>query len=211
MRVAILGAGNVGGAVAAAAVRAGHDVVVSASSPENARKTAANAGARAAEGNVEAVRGADVVVLAVPGAAVPAVVAEIGDVLGDAVLVDSTNPLNDSVTDLTTTGVSAAEQLQRSLPSVPVVKAFNTIFASRHADPVQDGVALDALVAGDDADAKAVVADLARSLGYRPVDVGALRFARALEEMAFLNISLNASNGLPWRSGWRLVGPVDAA
>jgi 8-hydroxy-5-deazaflavin:NADPH oxidoreductase len=209
MRIAILGAGNVGGALAAAAVRAGHSVVVAASTPQSARDAAAGAGAEAAVDNAEAVRGAEIVVLAVPHSAVAGIAEEIADVVGDAVVVDSTNPLNDTYTGLTTQGVSAAEELQRQLPAAQVVKAFNTVFAGRHADPAEDGTPLDAFIAGDQADAKATVAGFAGSLGYRPLDVGGLRMARALEEMAFLNISLNASNGLPWQSAWKLVGPTE--
>jgi NADPH-dependent F420 reductase len=209
MRIAILGAGNVGGALAAAAVRAGHSVVVAASKPQSARDAAAGAGAEAAVHNAEAVRGAEIVVLAVPHSAVAGIAKEIADVVGDAVVVDSTNPLNDTYTGLTTQGVSAAEELQRQLPATQVVKAFNTVFAGRHADPAEDGTPLDAFIAGDQTDAKTTVAGFARSLGYRPLDVGGLRMARALEEMAFLNISLNASNGLPWQSAWKLVGPTE--
>ena len=89
-----------------------------------------------------------------------------------------------------------------------MVKAFNTVFAARHASPTEQGVPLDGFLAGDDEAAKAVVAELVGSLGYRSIDAGGLRMARALEEMAFLNITLNARNGWPWQSGWKLVGPT---
>ena len=208
MRIAILGAGNVGGGLAAAAVRAGHDVVISASKPENAQTSAAATGAAAAASNADAVRGADVVVLAVPHGAVADIVAELGDALNGTVVVDATNPLNDTYTDLVTIGTSTAEQLQARLPGTSVVKAFNTLFASRHAAPAEDGTPLDAYIAGDDAAAKNTVAELATSLGYRAVDAGGLRMARSLEEMAFLNITLNATNGWAWQSAWKLVGPT---
>jgi len=211
MRIAIIGTGNVGGGLAAAAVRAGHDVVISASTLESAQNAAAAAGAAAAASNVDAVRGADVVVLAVPHGAVAGIVAELGDALTGAVVVDATNPVNDTYTDLVTGGTSAAEQLQAQLPGASVVKAFNTIFASRHADPTEDGTPLDAFIAGDDTAAKAKVGELASSLGYRVIDAGGLRMARTLEEMAFLNITLNAANGWPWQSGWKLVGPTGSA
>ena len=79
MRIAIIGAGNVGRALAKAAAGAGHDVVVSATEPEHARAAAEPAGGTAAGSNAEAVRGADLVVLAVPYSAVPAVAEEIAD------------------------------------------------------------------------------------------------------------------------------------
>ena len=208
MRIAILGAGNVGAALATAAVGAGHEVVISARDPEHAQQAARSAGARAASSNAEAVDGAELVVLAVPYAAAGGIVTELSDALAGSVVVDSTNPLNESYSDLVTTGTSAAEELARQLPGASVVKAFNTIFASRHGNPTEEGTPLDAFVAGDDAAAKAKVGEFASSLGYRVVDAGGLRLARSLEEMAFLNITLNATNGWAWQSAWKLVGPT---
>jgi 8-hydroxy-5-deazaflavin:NADPH oxidoreductase len=211
MRIAIIGAGNVGGGLAGAATTAGHDVVLSASGPASAQETAARTGATAVSSNAEAVNGADVVVFAVPGSTVASIAAELSEALAGKIVVDATNPVNDTYTDLTTSGVSSAELLQEQLPGVAVVKSLNTVFASRYANPTEGGQPLDALLASDDADAKATVARLLDSLGFRPVDAGGLRMARALEEMAFLNISLNAGNGWSWQSAFRLVGPTSAA
>jgi NADPH-dependent F420 reductase len=208
MRIAIIGAGNVGAALSRAAVRAGHEVTVSAASPDKAAAVAAEAGASAGGSNRSAVEGVEVVVLAVPGSAAPAVAEELAPAVAGKVVVDVTNPLNATFTDLEITGTSAAEAVQRRLPGASLVKAFNTIFAGRYESPAEQGVPLDAFYAGDDTAAKAVVAELAGSLGFRPVDAGSLRMARALEEMAFLNITLNAGNGWPWQSGWKLVGPT---
>lgn len=211
MRIAIIGAGNVGGGLAGASTTAGHDVVLSATDPAGVRETAARTGARAATSNADAVDGAELVVFAVPGSAVAGIAAELTEALTGKVVVDATNPLNDTYTGLTTAGVSAAELLQQQLPGALVVKSLNTVFASRYAAPTQDGQPLDALLAGDDADAKATVATLVESIGFHPVDAGGLRMARALEEIAFLNISLNAGNGWSWQSAFQLVGPTSAA
>jgi 8-hydroxy-5-deazaflavin:NADPH oxidoreductase len=208
MRIAIVGAGNVGKALSAAAVAAGHDVAVSATTRENAEEAAAAAGARAAANNADAVNGAEIVVLALPHAAVAEVANELGPALAGKVVVDASNPLNTTFTDLVTVGTSSAEDLQRQLPDASVIKAFNTTFASRHGSPTEGDAPLDAFIAGDDADAKAKVGELASSLGYRVIDAGSLRMARSLEEMAFLNITLNATNGWAWQSGWKLVGPT---
>jgi 8-hydroxy-5-deazaflavin:NADPH oxidoreductase len=208
MRIAIVGAGNVGKALSAAAVAAGHDVAVSATTKENAEEAAAAAGARAAANNADAVNGAEIVVLALPHAAVDEVANELGPALAGKVVVDASNPLNTTFTDLVTVGTSSAEDLQRQLPDASVIKAFNTTFASRHGSPTEGDAPLDAFIAGDDADAKAKFGELASSLGYRVIDAGSLRMARSLEEMAFLNITLNATNGWAWQSGWKLVGPT---
>ena len=211
MWIAIIGAGNVGGGLATAATKAGHDVVLSAGDAAAAQAAAATAGAAAAASNIEAVRGADLVVLAVPNRAVTGIVTELGDALNGKIVVDVTNPLTDDYSDLTTSGVSAAELLQQQLPGASVVKAFNTIFAARHSNPTENGQPLDAFIAADDNAAKKAVSSLAESLGYRVIDAGGLRMARSLEEMAFLNISLNAKNGWAWQSGWKLVGPTAGA
>jgi NADPH-dependent F420 reductase len=208
MRIAVLGAGNVGGALSKALVTAGHEVVISAANAEHAEEAARAAGCRAAASNAVAVEGAEVVVLAVPYAAVADIVAEVSGALSGKVVVDSTNPLNESFSDLVTSGTSGAEEVQRQVTGASVVKAFNTIFASRHGNPTEDGTPLDAFLAGDDVNAKGLAGELAASLGYRVIDAGGLRMARALEEMAFLNISLNAANGWPWQSAWKLMGPT---
>lgn len=203
MRIAIIGAGNVGGGLATAAAAVGHDVTIAAAHEENAVKVAENvAGAKAASTVAAAAQDADVVVLAVPAAAAADVLRELGEV--DAVVVDATNPLNDTFSDLTTSGTSHAEQLAAVAPGVKLVKAFNTVFASRLGNPSQE---LDGFYAGDDEAAKAVVERLLTSLGFRPIDAGGLRMARALEEMAFLNITLNVCNGWSWQTGWKLAEP----
>ncbi len=210
MQIAIIGAGNVGGALAGAAVKAGHTVSLAATDADKVQQVAEATGAAAAPSAADAVRGAELVILAVPHPAVADLATELGDALRGKVVVDSTNPLNATFTDLSTTGRSAAEELQDLLPGSPVVKAFNTIFARRHGNPVEGAHPLDSFIAGDDADAKGKVVSLSESLGYRAIDAGGLRMARSLEEMAFLNISLNAGNGWAWQSGWKLVGPTSA-
>lgn len=211
MRIAIIGAGNVGGGLGRAAVAAGHDVVIAAAHPENAQAVAAEIGAEPAESGAAAARGARVIVLAVPASEGAAVAAEVAAAAAPgAVIVDATNPLNAAFDGLAIEGVSGAEAVQKAAGSTPVVKAFNTVFASRYAAPAEQGDPLTVLVAGDDAAAKSAVAELVSSLGFSSLDAGNLRFARALEELAFLNISLNAGNGWVWENHFQLVGPTAA-
>ena len=210
MRIAVIGAGNVGGGFSRAAVAAGHDVVVAAAHPEKAQAVATEVGAQAAESNTAAAQGAQVVLLAVPAAEAPAVAAEVASAAPGAVVVDATNPLNATFDGLAIEGISGAEAVQRAAGSTPVVKAFNTVFASRYAAPAEQGSPLTVLVAGDDAAARGTVAELATSLGFAPVEAPSLRFARTLEELAFLNIALNAGNGWVWQDHFQIVGPTSA-
>jgi hypothetical protein len=95
-----------------------------------------------------AVEGAQLVVLAVPGTGAPVVAGGDQSCPGQAVIVDATNPFNGTYSDLAIEGTSGAESVQRSAGSVPVVKAFNTIFASRYDNPVENGTLLQVLFAG---------------------------------------------------------------
>jgi predicted dinucleotide-binding enzyme len=202
MKVAIIGAGNVGRALGGAITRAGHDVTISASSADSARQAAEQVGARAADSNVAAVADADIVILAIPYVGAGETVArEISDAVAGRTVVDVTNPMKLDYSGLATNGSSAAEELQKLLPNAHVVKAFNTVFASNQANPGPDA---DAFLAGDDAGAKVEVGALAESIGFRPVDVGPLTSARHLEGMAYMNIGLNATNGWSWTSAWKL-------
>src|SRR5437667_10086799 len=132
MQIAIIGAGNVGRALAGSLTRAGHDVTVSAAHQDHAQSIAQEAGATAAPSNRDAVSGADLVVLAVPSTALDELVAEIGDSLSGKVVVDVSNRPTPSPDG---TPTSIAEELQGKLPKASVVKAFNTVFASRQAEP----------------------------------------------------------------------------
>jgi NADPH-dependent F420 reductase len=208
MQIAIIGSGNVGKALAGSFTRAGHDVTLTASNPDHARDAAAQSGGRAAASNRDAAAAAELVVLAVQQPAVDGVLAELGDALAGKVVVDVTNRVDPADPGSTMDGTSAAEQIQARAPEARVVKAFNTAFASRQADPVVEGVALDAFIAGDDDQAKQAVAELAGSIGFRPIDAGPLVMARALEAMALLNITLQLRNNWPWQAGFKLVGPT---
>lgn len=205
MNIAMIGAGNVGSALARASVRAGHAVMISDEKhPGRASDVATATGASAAKSNADAISQADVVILAVPFEAVRAILEALHDQLDGKVLVDVTNRFAPEELN----GPSNAEQIQQWAGRVPVVKAFNTVFASHQDDPNEDGIQLDGFVAGDDPHAKRMVLTLVESLGFRPIDAGSLAMARALEGMGTLNISLNMTYSWPWRTAWKLLGPT---
>ena len=207
MQIAIIGAGNVGRALATAATHAGHAVAISAKDPAHVQQVAADTGARAADSNRAAVSGADAVILAVPFDAIEGIAGELGDALDGAVVVDVSNRFAPEQLG----APSNAELVQGKAPGASVVKAFNTVFAARQADPGSGDAQLDGSVAGDDEQAKRRVLDFVGSLGFRPIDAGPLAAARALEGMGTLNIALNMTNGWPWQSGWKLVGTTSPA
>jgi NADPH-dependent F420 reductase len=206
MKVAIIGAGNVGKALATALTGAGHKVTITARDPAHAKTAAASSGASAEESNASAARSADVIIAAVPASSLAEVAAEIRSPAAGKPVIDVSNRMTPGQNglDIDTT-TSNAEELAWMLPDSRVVKAFNTVFASNQVDPVAAGVQLDGFVAADDEAAKQTVLDLVESIGLHPVDVGPLKRARQLEGIAFLNIAVNAEHGGSWQSGWKLV------
>jgi NADPH-dependent F420 reductase len=205
MDVAIIGTGNVGGALARSLSRAGHAVTISSTSPDEARVIAEEIGGTAASSNREAVHGAEVVIPAVYFDSLAEILDEVGDVLEGKVLVDVTNRMGETP-GASVDGTSNAETIQARAPQARVVKAFNTLFASRQADPEVDGTPVDALIAGNDDVAKKMVSELAGSMGMRPIDVGPLDAARNLEALAVLTIWLNMQGG-SWQNTWKLLEP----
>lgn len=146
-------------------------------------------------------------ILAIPFDSAEAVAYEIRESVIGKPVIDVSNRMSFGPTGPTIdNGPSNAERLAAWLPEAAVVKAFNTVFASNQADPIVDGLQLDGFVAADDASAKATALELVASIGLRPIDAGPLSRAQQLEQMAFLNIALNAANGWSWQSGWKLAG-----
>jgi predicted dinucleotide-binding enzyme len=141
MKIAIIGAGNVGGTLGRIWAAKGHEVAFGIRRPNDAKVqalvTATGKRARAASVK-DAVTGADVVVLATPWSATEAAIKEAGELRGK-VVVDATNPLKADLSGLAIGhSTSAAEQVAGWAPGARVVKAFNTIGAVHMADPLWD-------------------------------------------------------------------------
>jgi 8-hydroxy-5-deazaflavin:NADPH oxidoreductase len=207
VEVAIVGTGNVGSALARTLSSAGHDVIVTATTLSEAEALAKEVGGQSLESNVEAIRAARIVILAVPYEAIASIVDEAGDDLDDKIVVDVTNRFGGEEPGAVIDGSSNAEQIASMAPGARVVKAFNTVLASRQADPQVNDMWVDNFVAGSDADGKATVIELIRSIGMRPIDAGPLSSARILEAMGALNIYLNTQGG-SWQNAWKLIEPV---
>lgn len=190
MKIGIIGAGNVGGALGRGWVRAGHAVtfgVRDAADPKVAKLR--EAGARAAS-VAEAAKGAEVVVLATPWEATEDAMREAGDLAGKIVF-DCTNPLLPQLAGLAHgDDTSGAEMVAGWATGARVVKVFNTTGANNMANPDFHGMAATMFYCGDDGEAKAAAHRLAADLGFDPVDAGALDQARLLEPLALLWIRL---------------------
>ncbi len=187
--VTIIGTGNMGRAIAGIATKGGHTV-----QPLDI------------DDRDQAVTG-DIVVLAVPYPAVSGVLAERGASLAGRVVVDITNPVDFATMDSLTVPAdgSAAAEIAAAVPDARVVKAFNTTLAATLASGAVGQETTTVLIAGDDAEAKALLAGVVTDGGLRAVDAGGLRRARELESVGFLQISLAAAEKTPWTGGFALV------
>jgi predicted dinucleotide-binding enzyme len=118
-------------------------------------------------------------------------------------VVDITNPLNFETFDSLTVPAdsSATAQIAAALPNSRVLKAFNTNFAATLASGTVGEQATTVLIAGDDADAKAQLAEVVTAGGLQAIDAGGLRRARELESLGFLEITLAAGDKIPWTGG----------
>lgn len=187
--VSVIGTGNMGQAIAGLVTKGGNTVEVFGSSDTDKRVTG------------------DVVVLAVPYPAVSAVVAQRGEQFAGKIVVDITNPLNFETFDglVVPADSSATAGIAAALPSSRVIKAFNTNFAGTLAAGTVDGQPTTVLVAGDDADAKALLTGLVSAAGLRAVDAGGLTRARELEAIGFLQITLAAAEKVSWTGGFAVA------
>jgi len=186
MKVALLGKGSVGQALAAAFREAGHEVRFGVRAPEGPEQRSL----------AEAAAWAEVVVLAVPYAAAGEVVTALPD-WGGKVLVDATNPIAPALSGLSVgTTTSGAEQVAAKATGARVVKAFNTTGAENLADARYAGGRPLMPVAGDDPGAREQVRTLAASIGFEAVDAGPLAAARYLEPLAMTWIHLAYRCGL---------------
>ena len=193
LRIAVLGTGPVGRAVAGRLAELGHEVTIgtrdaadTAGREEYAAWAAEHPAVRLAT-FAEAAAGAELVVNAAGGDVSLAILESAGaENLAGKVLLDISNPLDHSqgfpprlfVKD----DDSLAETIQRAHPDAKVVKTLNTMNNQVMIDPQRLGEDTAVFVSGDDADAKAVVTELLRSMGHGDViDLGGLETARGAE------------------------------
>lgn len=197
-KIAVIGAGNVGGNLGATLSKAGLPVKFGLKDPS---KGAADLLARCKDATVADVSSAaawgDVVFLAVPGNVAVDVARSLAKQLEGKVVVDCNNPVGwkDGPVWTPPSEGSLAAAIAKAAPGARVVKGFNTFGAEFHADPKHAGVPAEVFVAGDDANAKTTLTEVAGKAGYRVIDAGPMRNAAVLENLAVLWIHLATVGG----------------
>ncbi|MDX1403143.1 MAG: NAD(P)-binding domain-containing protein [Woeseiaceae bacterium] len=197
--IAVIGTGDVAGALGPEFAAQGHTIVYGSRNParDEVRELVARTGGNAsATTPAESVVGADMVVMAVPGAVVEAVTGSLGDLSGK-IIIDPTNAIDRHADGYLTLSyeTSAAEKIQAAAPGAHVVKAFNTLNWRTMVDPDTSGGPVSIPLVGDSPEAKARVAELVEGMGLEAIDVGPLRYARHIEGMLLIWIHNRYGSG----------------
>jgi predicted dinucleotide-binding enzyme len=200
MKISIIGAGHVGSTLGAGWAKHGHDIAFGVRNP---KKTDSATTAKIVS-VMEAAQSSDVVVLAVPWNGVADALLSAGDLKGK-ILLDATNPLLPDLSGLDTSAGSSGGETVAKLSSAPVVKIFNSTGFPNMANPDYHGQSATMLYCGDDVNAKRIAADLARQLGFDPLDAGPLSNAHMLESLALLWITLAIKQGYGVNMAFKLM------
>lgn len=206
MKIAILGHGHVGGALAHHLVRVGHQVTLAARDPgaESVRALQARSPALRAAAPADAVAEAELVLVAIPFQAVAEALAPLRGALAGKVLVDCTNPVGPGLTHGLGSRQSGTAAIQALLPEARVVKAFSVYGYENFEEPSFPGAGVRPAMpfCGDDPAAKAVVAGLLEQLGWEPLDVGGAVQALHLEHMTLLWVRMVRVGGHSPHLAW---------
>ena len=180
MRIGIVGTGNMASGFARG-LKDKHEVWLGSRDTERGKQAADETGATGGGSYSDVVADADVVILAVPWTAVDETLPQLGDLSGK-VLIDITNPYTaEGLVPLE--GTSTAEEIQKKAAGAKVVKGWNHVYGVNLNRPDVDGTPASVLIAGDDSAAKETVFQIARDMGFDPVDVGELSATRHLERL----------------------------
>ena len=190
MRIAIIGAGNVGGGLGRAFAAVGNEVVFGVRDPESTKTLSvlADIPEAVAASPAVAVEGADVVVVALRPVAIASMIAELPPMDG-RIVVDAMNRFDGDPSR------STIQDLALLLPGARLAKAFNTIGFENYTTARSRQVPAAMFVAADDPEAKRVVMDLAAQVGFEPEDAGGLANAKVLEDMVRVWMALTQAYG----------------
>ena len=204
MDVTIIGTGNMARGIGSRVIAGGHGLTVVGKDAQRAEAVVSDIGGGTATTG-DPIEG-DVVVLAVYYPDARSIVEQHGDQLAGKVVVDITNPVNETFDDLVVPPTSSATaELAALAPDARFVKAFNTTFATTLREGEVSGQKLDVLIAGDDEQAKDSVADVARDGGLNPIDAGPQKRARELEALGLLHMGLQGTLGTGFSSAVKIV------
>jgi 8-hydroxy-5-deazaflavin:NADPH oxidoreductase len=205
MDITIIGTGNMARGIGARVLAGGHGLTIVGKDEQRAQGVVSDLGGGEVAVAGDPIEG-DVVVLAVYYPDARSAVEDHADQLSGKVVVDITNPVNETLDGLVVPpDGSATQELQALAPDARFVKAFNTTFARTLGPGQVAGQPLDVLIAGDDDSAKEAVATLARDGELNPIDAGPQQRARELEALGLLHMTLQDRLGTGFASAVKLL------
>jgi 8-hydroxy-5-deazaflavin:NADPH oxidoreductase len=213
MNIAILGGtGKEGAGLATRWALVGHSIIIGSRDAERAKNKAAELREQTkkltiiGESNAEAARLGTVIVIALPAQGLPATLPDVREGCRGKVVISTVVPLTFGGPRLFTPppSGSSAEEAQGLLPDAKVVAAFQHI-AAHELSETEHAIECDLLMCGGDAGAKETVGELGRSMGLRPIDVGALSNAGPLEGITAVLATINRRYKLK-NSGIKITG-----
>jgi predicted dinucleotide-binding enzyme len=201
VRIAVLGSGNIGGTLGARWLAAGHQVVFGARDPSSAKTRSALAKAGPSAG-VEiigrAVQDVDVVLVAIPNAAVAETATALGAALNGKIVIDATNRFGAPV-------VSHVATLAAAAPQALIYRAFNSLGWENFEVPVIAGQQVDLFYCGPEGESKAIMEQLIVDVGLRPVYVGGLDRTPLVDAVGSLWWALVFGQHHPRRLAFKLM------
>jgi 8-hydroxy-5-deazaflavin:NADPH oxidoreductase len=191
MKIAVLGAGNIGGSLAKHWAQAGHQIALGVRDPNKAEVQnlirQLGSGARATSLQ-ESVADADAILFAVPGAAVEETAGALGKALSGKVVIDATNNRGGS-------GFNNVDKISAAAPDAVVYRAFNTYGFENLAEPGYHGEKADIFYAGPDGEPQRAVEQLIADAGHRPVRLGGIDQVPVVDSIVLFWFALAGSQG----------------
>lgn len=201
LRIAILGAGNIGGTLGRKWVAAGHRVAFGVTNPDGERAQALRTelGTKVTIGPVaDALTGTDVVVMALPGKVMDEVITKYATQLDGKIIIDTANRLGGGP-------MNSFATFQAHTPHARVSRAFNSLGWENFADPMFDGTQADLFYCGPDGDSREVVEQLITDVGLRPVRLGDVDQVGLVDSVGALWFALAFGQGKGRRLAFKVL------
>jgi predicted dinucleotide-binding enzyme len=191
LRIAVLGAGNIGGTLGRKWAAAGHHISFGVNNPDSERAQALRAelGTKVTFGSVvDALTDSDVVVMALPGKAMDETITEYAEQLDGKIIIDTANKLGGGP-------MNSFATFQMHTPRARVFRAFNTLGWENFADPVFDGIQADLFYCGPDGDAREVAEQMITEVGLCPMRLGDVDQVSLVDSVGSLWFALALGQG----------------
>ena len=192
IKIAVLGAGHIGGTLGSKWVATGHEVAFGVNNPggENARKLRGELGDRATIGTIAdaLATNPEVVVMAIPGKTMDATIAQYASQLDGKIVIDAANNIGASAPN-------SFAALQQHTPHARIYRAFNTLGWENFANPLFDGTPADLFYCGTDGASRATVEQLISDIGLRPISLGGVEQVGVVDSVLGLWFALAIGQG----------------